>query len=175
MIENLSFKVAKQINKQDPSSNINELAEGLAVIINNTLVIVLSLGIASILGKPTETFISMMAFVLLRYFSGGAHAPSLEWCVFISTSLFVIIPFISIGDRLILLINIASMVLLSIYAPTNKKGNSKRQIYRDKMFSILVVSINLVLNSPVIALTFLVQALLCIPLLTERSENDEYN
>lgn len=105
---------------------------GMEVFFLNFTKLVIIYSTALFLGLPKEVAIFHSSFMLIRFFSYGAHAVSSLACTSISLLLFVGIPYVLqeglLPSELLLLINLVNFILLAKYAP----GKTKKNFLGDK-------------------------------------------
>lgn len=168
MIELIAGRMAEGIKQRAPEHpvSIAVLKHSLAVLINTFSIITLTVVIALITNKLSETIIVMISFALLRMVSGGMHLKSGTLCVVVSTALIVGLSFMGFSDKTTLFINIMSLILAILFAPTDiqKQSRIPKKYYPVlKLLSISMISINFLLASSYVAVAFFAQALLLIP------------
>lgn len=166
MISTISRRLAKKINDNYPESNKDILEYSLNIVINPTLTVILTLIISYFTERTIEAVISMIGFAVLRAFSGGIHIRSSELCIIVSTLLFTSISILNglFADNVMTMTTIA-LVLSILFAPSRIEGQTRIQpkyYLILKIVSIVIISINYILSSSTLALTFLVQSLLLI-------------
>jgi accessory gene regulator B len=170
VINSIAEKWASWIKANDPDFPASEavIRFGAAVGLNLGSVVVLSLVIGLLTGTAAQTMLSVWSFVLLRMFSSGFHFKSLDVCTIISTALLSALPHVTTFIRepdIMLVVGIAELVIVAIRAPTNLNNTRHTDKVRPyfKVISILIVISNFYFLSPVVALSFLAQALLLLP------------
>lgn len=168
MIDFLALQTAQHIKKVVPNhpASINVLKHALSIIINMVFVVLLTLLMTLITGALVKTsIIVMLVFAILRQITGGYHMKSGMGCVIASSLLFVILSMISLSNTAIVIINIASIGLILIYAPSNIEKQSripqKYYIYL-KLLGAFLVATNLVILSSAVGLAVFAQSLLLI-------------
>ncbi|ANY69131.1 hypothetical protein BBD42_23595 [Paenibacillus sp. BIHB 4019] len=146
MIEYISRQIAISIKKADPQGNVsvNVMAYQLGYWLNPTAIIALSLGIGWITGAFLGTVMGMLAFCILRRYTGGFHFSSLTKCFIVSAALLSTIPHIVLNDAAVIALTMLSAILLLIF----RRGGG---------VSLLLVLSNIYFKSDVIALAFLAQ------------------
>ncbi|OPH61804.1 hypothetical protein BC351_00760 [Paenibacillus ferrarius] len=128
----------------------NTLVYGLQIIINLILVFTLILVSSIFLDLFKELMILFIFTALLRQMSGGLHLKSSGWCVILSTSLILVVPYLPnyIPDNYLRAADIVSFITILVYAPATFKVNTyknRKAYFRMKMISLLMVVINIVL------------------------------
>ncbi|ASA20977.1 accessory gene regulator ArgB-like protein [Paenibacillus donghaensis] len=167
MIEFLANKTATAIKKQAPDhpASIAVLKYSLAMIINVTSIILFTYLISLWTGKTKEVLIIMFGFALLRQVSGGKHLKSGEACVIITTSLFTILSFFEVSQIYVVVINLISLLLVMMFAPSRIEKQSripKRHYPKLKYISAFLVLLSLIIQSPVLSISFFVQSVTLI-------------
>ncbi|MDO3675585.1 accessory gene regulator ArgB-like protein [Paenibacillus ehimensis] len=169
MIKRPSRTIAVWLKNANPkeTASIEVMEYALSILINISLIIIISLGIGHSTGKYGETALALFTFILLRFFSGGVHLQSSFGCITTTVVLCSTIPHLPVLSKSEMLIfTFICILLLLFFAPqvdseTGLKPELKRLL---KIISICIVSSNLVLWSSVIAFAFLIQCLTLIPL-----------
>ncbi|WP_443146979.1 accessory gene regulator ArgB-like protein [Paenibacillus sp. HWE-109] len=164
MIEQLSLKWAQWIKNNDPDGPVSYdvLLFALKVVINLFFAVFPCLIIGYFFGDFTETVTAIYAFIVLRFFSGGFHFKSLDLCAVVTVILLSSIPYIAKTGVNIYLMNFVSLVIVLFLAPSNLKNTRWTEKAKPafKIISILIVLSNFLLNSPVVAISFIMQSLL---------------
>lgn len=164
MIEAAAEKIARHIksNTPDHPASVARLKFSLEVVLNAALIILFTLLISLFVGKFATTAIIMASFAILRQLTGGKHLPTGEWCVAVSTALFIALSFIHLEGAWILTSTGCSMALILIYAPSNieKQSRIPQKYYPAlKIAGFTLVGMNLLIQSPAIAIGVLAQSL----------------
>lgn len=168
-METLAYRIAKSIKNSNPEEthSIEVMQYSLGILLNTLLIFFISGIIGFITGRLEETILVFFSLSLLRMLSGGFHLKTANACNIFSIALCTIIPHLSIY-----FVNInwlttgLSLILISLFAP-NPDPNvqiPRRLFPALKVLSILIVTSNFLISSPVIGLVFLVQSLTIIPL-----------
>ncbi|WP_010494994.1 accessory gene regulator B family protein [Paenibacillus elgii] len=144
-----------------------------------TLNFVSYVGLAAIGGLLTghfaETMLAAGSFTLLRVFSGGFHFRSLDVCAIVTAAIFVAIPLLVAGPLAgyTALLTATAAVLVATRAPTNLQNTqwvrgsdctrlaTVKRAY--KAIAVAIVLTNFIVDSDVMALAFITQALLLLP------------
>jgi accessory gene regulator B len=164
MVESIALRFAEAIKRANPerTASIAVLKFSLVAILNTliTFTIIGSVGLAT--GSFGETLMGLIAFVLIRYFSGGFHLHNALHCSILSIILLSVAPHIYLSDLWTTIIVFVSMILLGIFAPSNIEGHAripKKYFPVLKIAAVLVATSNLFIGSPTIALVYLFQAI----------------
>lgn len=168
MIEKIASRVAFSIKSANPenTASIEVMKFSLMIVLNTLSIILLSLIIGGVTGKFTETGIALLAFAILKYFSGGIHLNSSDYCVIWSTATMVLIPHTPIFEQWSVWMTLVSLMIVLFFAPANmhKKAKVPESFYPLlKIISFAIVGSNFILQSDLLAKVFLVQALMLLP------------
>lgn len=165
MLEKLSNLIAVEINKHSPTSNIEIMKYELGIWLNYITGAITTIVLGLISDHLFGACLSYVSFVMIRKFSGGVHMESLTWCAICSGLLFTVIALININSNVVLIITVIAIFLYLLYAPNEFEEliTSEKKSNYFKIISVIIVSMNLFISSSVLALTFLLQALLILP------------
>ena len=167
MLELLSLHIAKRLRATDPEGTVSipVMAYELGIRLNygTALGLTALLGWAS--GELLYSLLSFFLFVLIRKFSGGLHMKSLTACAIVSALIFSMIPQIELEPLTVYIFTAISSIIYGIYAPhfTTEYIPSTPPILC-KIVTVTLCLSNFFIASPVVALTFLVQAILILPI-----------
>lgn len=165
MIEEVAGVIASKIKRANPEEthSVEVMTYSLAVILNFVFALLITLIVSWISGDVQKSLISFSAFVALRFFSGGHHLKSIDLCTIVSSAIFILLPFIEYGEKVVIAITILSAALAWGYAPYSKslRYNDVVKKYA-KYVSIALILSNLIVLNCVISSTFLVQSVLLI-------------
>ncbi|MDQ0496363.1 accessory gene regulator ArgB-like protein [Paenibacillus brasilensis] len=167
MIEALSNKIAVHIKKNVPDhpASVAVLKHALAVILNMVFITGLTIAISVFTGRIREVLTIMAAFAFLRQMTGGLHLKSGMGCVAVSTLLFTGLSFVHLDYRWSMIATVISMILILIFAPAGIEKQTRippRYFPLLKAGAFIVVSFNLWVANPFIAVSFFAQSLLLI-------------
>lgn len=126
----------------------------LALKINYYLVIFAALAIGIITHYFFETAACLLAFGILRRYTGGFHIPTLTGCAVVTIALMVYIPYVNLWIAVPAWINIFSLAI--VYYLTDKPDK--------KWLSIGFILLGLAINQPEVTLSFLAQSVTLIKL-----------
>jgi accessory gene regulator B len=160
---NLAVKL-KEANPEETAS-VEVMKFALFGIIHNTLTFVTALLVGLCLGQLLETLLAAFGFMILRFVSGGYHFKTPLSCLLFSSFVFVAIPFISLSDTYLIIINSISLLLVLIFAPSNIRDHiriSEKFFPMFKVISAILVLVNFIPVNSVITLAFFVQAITLI-------------
>lgn len=165
MIEHVAERAALRIKAANPgqTTSVDIMKYGLIMAFNGGSVLLLTVGIGWLSGRPGDTLLTLGAFALLRFFSGGYHFKSAWACIVFSTALLSVLPHIPISSFWIWVLTAASVCMVALLAPSkieNQTRIPKKYFPILKMASICMVVLNFFLLSPILAKVFLSQAIL---------------
>lgn len=165
MIENVSKGLATFLKRNGSHVSHEVLTYAFANILNIFFVTTSSITIGFISGRPIDTIVSLLAFGVIRHFSGGLHAKTMDQCFIASTMVIVVPPHIVLSSSAIIATTVACLMIFILFAPniTEDLNNAKDNKIRNKVISAVLVGINLYVQSSTLALIYLAQALLIIP------------
>ena len=113
------------------------------------------------------SFAYFVFICFLRKFSGGVHLP-ITICSIVTGFVAALIPLISLNFEVIILLNTATLIIVSMYAPNEfEYVNPTRWDKWLKWISISLVTVNFIVMIPEITLAFFVQAILILPVWTK--------
>ncbi|WP_397346877.1 accessory gene regulator ArgB-like protein [Paenibacillus polymyxa] len=167
MLERLSRRIALGIKRIDPDGpgSADVLTYIIAIKLNWYSGLILTLLFGWVLGDVLNALLAFFSFVALRKFSGGFHFRSLTICSIFSAALFASIPLIHLGHDGTMLLTAISAVIVLYVAP--RKSEDRNPSGLDpylKWVSLAVVITNFIIQSPVISLSFMTQAVLLLPI-----------
>jgi accessory gene regulator B len=155
MIETAAYNIAERLNKYTDNKkiNIDLVRYRIAEILHLIVIFSVSIAISIFTGKTVDTILALIAFGILRNLSGGFHLKTLEGCEIFTIAMVTAITFIHTSNTM--LINLVTLILLIIFS--RKKLNYK-------VVSILLVASNFIVQSDIVAISFLAQSLTLINL-----------
>lgn len=164
MIDQIAGRLAHEIKLRAPEHPASEqvLKYSLSLIINAAMIIGLTLLISIFTSKTKEVGLILTSFAILRQVSGGLHLKSGIWCVIATTAGATTLSLITMSSTWTIAVTSLSLLGMLLWAPTNIEKQSripKKYYPLLKILSCLVVGSNFIIQSDVIALAFLVQAL----------------
>jgi len=168
MIEAWALSIAKRIKKISPDSeaSIEVMAYALGYKLSFYIIVLTTLLIGLATGRAWETLLCLVGFQTLRKVSGGYHFESLTACAVVSIVSLSILPHIYLNVTWTMILNGIAFVLVCWLAPA---GIQKYTTIPDKhlpylkAISILIVFSNFAIQSDVLALSLLFQAILLYP------------
>jgi accessory gene regulator B len=167
MLEALSRRIATEIKRADPEgpTSVEVMEYELGIRITEFVTIFLVSIIGWVTGHFYGALLALGSLMLIRRFSGGFHLSNLTLCVFFTSVVCVSVPVIHLELRTILIINFCSLLIFIVYAPNhftyiNKTNNHSYY----KILSIFICTLNFFIQSPIICLSFAIQAFSILPL-----------
>lgn len=171
MLERLSLRLAERIvaNENGTQDDVEILNYEIGIRLANYSIIVLTIISACVFGVLLDSIVCLIALSMLRKFSGGAHFKSLTLCVLVSVLLFilvplVLVPFVELNIVSTMIITSIVFVIMMFYAPNIfiERNSSNIDPY-NKLISLAMVTCNYFIQSDVIAVAFLIQAITILP------------
>ncbi|MBJ6364207.1 accessory gene regulator B family protein [Paenibacillus sp. GCM10012307] len=151
-----------------PSTAVTYYA--LQIIVNTVTIAGCALLIGFITGEFWRAALAIVSFGVIRYLSGGYHLKAGYLCIIVSTLLLSILPHLSFPIVVIKIMTIISVISFALFAPSNydKYARMPKRYYPLlKIVSTGLVASNFVILSDVLAMTYIIQAVL-LPLGKER-------
>ncbi|MEC0233763.1 accessory gene regulator B family protein [Paenibacillus kribbensis] len=167
MIEPLALRMAQHIKRVVPDhpASVPVLKHALAVTLNLVFITGLTLAVSAFTGRTSEVLIIMAAFAFLRQMTGGLHLKSGMGCVTVSTLLFTGLSFIKLDYNWTIGATLVSMLLIFVFAPAGIERQTRippRYFPLLRAGAFIVVSFNLWIANPFIAISVLAQTLTLI-------------
>ncbi|QOS98150.1 accessory gene regulator B family protein [Brevibacterium sp. JNUCC-42] len=164
MIDIIAKKISIAIKKANPdeTASIEVLQYALVILIGSFFAIIISLTIGATTNKFKETALVLFSFALLRFFSGGYHFSTSMQCSITTIIFSVLLPHIPISNTVSINLLYVSTIITAVYAPSGIERQSripKKYYPALKIISILIVSSNLIIGSPLVTKAYLLQAL----------------
>jgi len=162
--EQLAIRLKKANDKE--TASVPVLTYALIIVINFAIPVICSLTIGSLTRSLPGTLLSIIAFTAIRAVSGGFHFKSAVVCILITTLITATPPHIPLPNTWLVPLTIASVLIFAMFAPANIKGYARmpeKYFPLLKVCSIAMVCANLALQSKIVAIVFLIQALLLLP------------
>ncbi|OKP91362.1 accessory gene regulator ArgB-like protein [Paenibacillus sp. P32E] len=167
MINVLALKIASKIKEAAPThpASIAVLSFSLALLINAFAIVSLTVIIALFTNKVGAAITALLSFAVLRQLSGGIHLKSGMGCIALTTGIMTFISFTNPNQTSIFLLNITSVALVLIFAPSRIERQSRipEKYYPHlKIVSALLVSMNFLISSPIVSVSFFIQSITLI-------------
>ncbi|MEF3304061.1 accessory gene regulator ArgB-like protein [Paenibacillus sp. GYB003] len=162
MIEAWAEKMAVAIKRTnaDETVSVPVMKYALIIVINYFIPVIASLTIGLITGKVGATACSILAFSLIRAFSGGYHFKSAVVCMAVTTAITAIPPHIALPAKWIVVLTAISFLLVAWLAPAGIRGYARmpeKYFPIMKAISLLIVGSNFMINSGLLAILFIIQ------------------
>lgn len=173
MIELWALRMAEGIKRRTPDhpASIAVMKHALAILINTTSIIILSLTLGITLGHGWKTAIALTAFALLRMVTGGVHVKTGMMCVLITTGLFVLIALIEVERAGIYVLTLLSFIMVFLWAPAGieKQSRIPKHFYPHLRYAAAFLVLgSLLVMSETVALCFFIQSLTLFPVRERR-------
>jgi len=165
IIDRAAYYLTSQIRKYNPNAASEQiLFYSLSLTINTLSSISVALLFSFFTGQLLNTIVSITAFLLLRYVSGGVHLSTSLRCCILSLFLFVLSSHVTFDFYYMgLILTIISSLILLVTAPNNIQNISRipTSYYPLlKTISLVIVLSNLFFQSSVLSASFFIQAML---------------
>ncbi|MEK8126425.1 accessory gene regulator B family protein [Paenibacillus filicis] len=165
VIDRSATYLARLIRTHNPNAESEKvLFYALSLSINVLSSVVFSIFFSLITGHFLETTISILGFLILRYFSGGLHLNSSLGCCIFSTFVIILSSHVHFNYHFSgLWLTIGAFFMVLITAPNGIEGISRiPKAYYPllKVISCLIVLSNFYFQSSVLAAIFFFQAVL---------------
>jgi len=157
---NLHVRISES-GTQAPSVDVIEYA--LKIVVNAVSITALTLMIGTITGEFERTVIMLVVFAAFRFITGGYHLKSGVFCVIVSTAALSLVPLINLSAGMANILTLAACIVVAIFAPSNFDKYawiSDRHYSKLKALALVIVSSNFLIGSDVLALTYILQAVL---------------
>lgn len=127
-------------------------------------IIAASLVIGALTGSFKATLLAIISLLIIRFVSGGPHINSVWGCNIVSILICTVVPHVPMFFPL-LIVNIISFVIMLVFSPQpDKNAKMPTRLYPYlKIISVILVFFNFFIQSNVIGLIFLFQAIIIIP------------
>ncbi|KGE16250.1 accessory gene regulator ArgB-like protein [Paenibacillus wynnii] len=163
MIDRAALLIATKIKEKVPDhqASVAVMKFSLEIVINTVSIIFFTLLVSIFTGNTKEAAIALISFAVLRQVSGGKHLNSSVSCILITTTMFTAITFVNINTFWQLTLNILSLILVLVYAPSRieKQSRISRKYYPLlKVISSIIIISSFLISNPTLTLTFFVQS-----------------
>ncbi len=162
-VDKVSLFMANYIHKNVGKTPVNVLRYALNDLINYMLFYLSVVLVGTISGHFSESLIAPIMFSLLRRYSGGIHLSTSKRCTIASASMILFSIYTPINywyNGLIL--NAISFMFICIFAPSG--SHAPKELHNKfKVVSVLIVSANFFVCSPLLSKVFFIQAVTTIP------------
>jgi accessory gene regulator B len=170
IVEWIAINAAKKIKEVDTekTASLEVLIYGLKIIINTLSVILLTLTLGWMFGWLKEVIVVLVAFAILRSFSGGYHIKSSDLCILVSSGLMLLITatceLVNVPIYIYYTMNIISLIVMIMFSPSNKTKIKKepKKFFAYKIISSLMIITLYVVHNELITITFFIQTITII-------------
>ncbi|RJE90632.1 accessory regulator AgrB [Paenibacillus sp. 1011MAR3C5] len=145
------------------SDRVGRIRHTLAFLLNVIPIILITTVIGLVTGRLSEMWIALAAFGLLRQTSGGIHLGSSEMCIIVTTVGATLLSFSDFSLPVVHTMTAISVLIVLVFAPSRIEGRTlfpKRYFRYLRVISTGIVSINFIVQSPIIAAAFLAQSIM---------------
>lgn len=155
-IEAIALKLARKAKAWDDriTASDDDIAYYLAIEINFWGVVMISAAIGAVTGTLPGTIIAIFTLWISRFYTGGAHAPTLSACFVFSIFVITVCSSMDMPSILLQLINIINCGLLIWYNKRRPETGDQGRIYIG-----IIISANALFLSSVVGSVILVQLL----------------
>lgn len=166
-IQLLANRMALKLKRKIPDHPISAevMAYSIVFFLNTLLTIVVSMTISLFFNNMTDVLIVLISFPILRMISGGYHFRSGWTCIIVSAVGVNAIALIELNNEMFGAMTGVTVLLLLLFAPSRIEQQTRipsKFFPYLKLGSIVIVSLNLFIQSDPIACAFFVQALTLI-------------
>ncbi|OPH47590.1 hypothetical protein BC351_10385 [Paenibacillus ferrarius] len=147
--------------------DMKKLSTKISNVIINYSILLISLATGIMVHNLINTLIGLIVFGLLRTLNGGFHLRKAEHCIFITSSLLVILPLAApfIENHRYIFLSLAAIFIL-LFAPT--KRSHRTNVRKRKFLSIAICLVVIILNNQVIDAALFVSSMTLIPIRKKR-------
>jgi len=168
MIEAFSERISGYLYERNERKNVSKevMKYALISIMTNAGTIILALCIGLLVGKFMETCLAMLVTAALRLLAGGHHLQSPILCILSSAAVVAAVPFIPLPATLVIVFSLASAFIVWRFAPVGFKNNTRisdQTLKVMKYAAIVMVLSNLLIQSDILAASWMIVALTLIP------------
>lgn len=166
MIDSFATKVSTRLVEKFPDElpPLGITRYGIKFLISNVMPVIFLVIAGLLMNTLSDIVICYLAFSILRMVSGGYHAKNPEMCLVISTVLLIsIAKFGHLLSDYLLIMNILSLILVIVFAPSNIENQTKilqKHFKYLKIISITIILIGFLLDNYSISSSLLIQSLL---------------
>ncbi|BCG57681.1 accessory gene regulator B family protein [Paenibacillus sp. URB8-2] len=165
ILEELSKRIAIKVKKYDPEGpgSLEVLSYGIGLKLNLFTGILLTVLFGLLFSSVLHSLLALVSFMILRKFSGGYHLP-ITICSFATGLTASLVPLVRLDQEGTILLTALSLLIALFFAPNNYE-----ELYNvefdswSKGISVLIILSNLYFQSTIVAVAFLIQSLLLLP------------
>ncbi|WP_158602275.1 accessory gene regulator B family protein [Cohnella endophytica] len=149
MIENMALKLAIKIKNLEPNqtASVEVMKFSIEALLNNLITLVLVLVLAICTDSVFLALMGLIAFSVLRFFSGGYHFKNSITCSIVSTIIIFVSTQIELSHNYFVLLSVISLIIVLIYAPANIANHARID---SKYFPLLKIVATIIVLSSVI-------------------------
>lgn len=164
MLSIMSIIIARNINKADPSTDIELMAYSLKNRLNQFFAMAIAFTMCIWTNQWLGVIFSYLLLMIIRGKSGGRHLPSLTMCSIASGVFMGVVPLIDYDSTTVLLMSIFSVLTFGLFAPNyfHERVDDGKDIQNKIIVTSIAVS-NLFILSSMVSTILLVQALTILP------------
>ncbi|MFC4600639.1 accessory gene regulator B family protein [Cohnella hongkongensis] len=157
----LADNIAGRIHSANPHHSVSLPVQRYAIetIITNSIIIAVSLAIGSLLTNASLVLLALIAFLLLRFITGGYHFSSPTACIVTTVIALNLIPLLAQSvqsDTMTQILTLTSLLLCICFAPQGKRSIVKQHL-TIKLVGGAIISVNFAVMSAILAIAFLLQ------------------
>lgn len=170
ILESLSRHIAKKIKEYDPEGpgSIAVLEYGIGIKMNLYFGILLTVIFGMLFSDLLHSVLALLSFMTIRKYSGGVHLP-ITICAIVTGLAASLIPLFNLSSSAILVTNIVSVSVMVIFSPNNYEDESHVEFGPwSKFISVIIVSTNFLFESSILAIAFLAQSILVVPIYSQK-------
>lgn len=164
MLSRISTIIAQNINKADPSTDVELMEYSLKNKLNQIFAVTISLLMCIYTQEWLGVALTYVLLMIVRGRSGGVHLPSLTLCSVASGLFMGFVPLISYNNEVVILLTLVSGIIFLIYAPNyyHERIDDGHDL-QNKLIVTAVAFSNLIFMSSTMATVLIVQALTILP------------
>lgn len=164
MIEQLALRMAVSLKKTVPNhpSSVEIFKFAISMLLNIVSIVTATLCLSLITGRTKEIAVILIAFAVMRQLTGGMHLKTNMRCVVYSTVIFTTISLLDIGKGLTITATVIAFGLVLLIAPVGIQRQSRidpKYYPYMKLVALVLIASNLLLLSPPLSLSLLVQGI----------------
>lgn len=164
LIEYLSEKIGLYLQLKYPNELSNFKINRYAVkfLLTNVITVLIPIIYGIVFHEMYSIIGAMASFAILRRYAGGFHLKSPDMCIILSASIII---FSSIASDFlkydfIIEMNIITLILVAVFAPSRIEKKIDKN--RNKLISLIIVIIGIIMYKPYISISLFFEALTLI-------------
>lgn len=164
MLSRMSMIIARNINKADPTTDIELMAYSLKNRLNQAFALLIAAMTCIQTQEWTGVVITYILLRVIRGRSGGVHLPSLTVCSLASGLFLGFVPIIEYDKRVIVILTLISAVIFLLFAPNyfHERIDDGSDLQNKLIVTIIALS-NLFFVSSLMSTVLIVQAITILP------------